>query len=155
MFRAWRIVKTKYLGGAFSGEGAARTGGRWNSVGTRMVYTASSASLALLEVLVNLGSDAPLRGYSLIELAIDEVLINEVTPSELPRDWRRIPPPMPAQILGDTWVREMRSAVLAVPSAVVPHEHNYLLNPQHADFPRIRIGDPSSFPIDERLARVK
>jgi RES domain-containing protein len=155
MPHAWRIVKAKYLDGAFSGEGAARTGGRWNSIGTRVVYTSSSASLALLEILVNLASSAPLAGYVLVEIALDEELVEVVTPPELPSDWRKIPAPAAAKQLGDTWVREMRSAALAVPSAVVPHERNYLLNPQHADFRRIRIGTPTSFPIDERLARVK
>jgi RES domain-containing protein len=155
MPHAWRIVKSKYLDGAFSGEGAARTGGRWNSVGTRVVYTSSSASLALLEILVNLASSPPLNGYALIEIAFDEELVELVAPSELPSDWRKSPAPTAARRLGDTWVREMRSAVLAVPSAVVPHESNHLLNPQHADFRRIRIGKPISFPIDERLARVK
>ena len=154
MPRAWRIVKAKFVDGAFSGEGAAATGGRWNSVGTKLVYTASSASLALLEVLVNLGSNAPLTGYVLIEIAFDEALVEQVTLSQLPRDWRKAPPTAAVQLLGDTWVREMRSAVLAVPSAVVPHEHNYLLNPLHSDFQRIRIGQPGPFPIDERLARV-
>ncbi len=155
MPHAWRIVKTKYLDGAFSGEGAARTGGRWNSIGTRVVYTSSAASLALLEILVNLASTAPLNGYALIEIALDEELVEVVAPSELPSDWRKNPAPTAARLLGDTWVREMRSAALAVPSAIVPHEPNYLLNPQHADFRLIRIGTPRSFPIDERLTRVK
>ena len=153
--RAWRIVKAKYLSRAFTGEGAALTGGRWNSSGIEVVYTASSASLALLEILVNLGSNAPLTGYTLIEVAFDEDLVEEIATRALPRDWRTSPPPPSVQQLGDRWARDMVSAVLAVPSVIVPHERNYILNPRHADFHRIRIGDPTSFPIDERLARVK
>lgn len=151
----WRIVKARYLDGAFSGEGAARTGGRWNSVGTKVVYTSSSASLALLEILVNLASSAPLTGFALVEISFDEALVYAASPSELPRDWRKLPPPRGAQRFGDTWANGMKSAILAVPSAVVPHEHNYLLNPLHRDFGRIRIGEARPFPIDERLSRMK
>jgi RES domain-containing protein len=154
MGSAWRIVKTKYLKGAFSGEGAARTGGRWNSLGTRMVYTSSSASLALLEVLVNLASSAPLSGYTLIEVGFDEDMLEIAPLGELPPEWRKVPAPTAAQRYGDKWVRELRSAALAVPSAVVPHEPNVLMNPQHPDFRRMRFGKPAPFPIDERLVRL-
>jgi RES domain-containing protein len=98
---------------------------------------------------------APLTGYTLVKIAFDDERGEEITPRRLPRDWRKIPPPASAQLLGNGWVKESRSAILALPSAVVPHQLNDLLNPQHPGFRHIRIGKPISFPIDERLPQVR
>jgi RES domain-containing protein len=76
-----------------------------------------------------------------------------VPPAELPPSWRSYPPPEALADLGTRWARELKSLVLAVPSAVIPQELNYLLNPLHSDFKRIRAGKPEAFRFDPRLRR--
>ena len=148
---AWRIVKTKYLKEAFDGEGARLYGGRWNSPGNRAVYAAAHASLAVLEVLVHLESSIPLPTYSLVQVTFDEVHLEELRVDGLPPNWRSSPPPVEVQSIGDQWIDEARSAILKIPSAVLPIESVYIMNPRHPDFERIRISDPIPFSFDKRL----
>jgi RES domain-containing protein len=82
----------------------------------------------------------------------DDVRVEHVRVEELSRDWRRTPAPTALAEHGTAWLAAARTAVLAVPSAVVPVETNYLLNPLHPDFPRIAVGDPEPFRLDARLA---
>ena len=146
---AYRLVKTKWAASAFDGEGARRAGGRWNSVGTPMVYTAESRSLAALEVLVNL--EGPPRGYSVIRCSFPDRLVETIAPAKLPPEWRQSPAPPALAALGDAWVARVSSVVLAVPSAVTPEELNYLLNPRHREFDQVTIDPPEPYLYDERL----
>jgi RES domain-containing protein len=148
---AWRITKRKHARNAFSGEGAREFGGRWNNPGTAIVYTAQSQSLAALEMLVHLDSSELLQKYVLIGVELDESLIKPVALSALPRHWRSDPPPPEIRSIGDAWVRTGSSAVFQVPSAVVPGENNFLLNPEHQDFAKLRFGKPLAFRFDPRL----
>jgi RES domain-containing protein len=147
----WRITKTHRLDTAFDGEGARLHGGRWNSPGTAVVYTAQSAALAALELLVHLQSSHLLGAYSFVPARFDRSLVEGIDAGALPADWRRYPAPAALQQIGDQWVAGARSAVLEVPSAVVPSERNFLLNPAHRDFARIEIGAPQPFEFDPRL----
>jgi len=150
MPEAWRIVKEKHAAAAFSGEGSARTGGRWNSRGVRVVYVSSTQSLATLESLVHLNPRVRFK-YVAMRVKFNDALL-EIFPSKsLPREWRVEPPPPSTKALGDLWVREARSAVLALPSVIIPGETNYLLNPSHPDFKKISIGRPERFAFDPRL----
>ena len=146
----WRITTQRFAASAFSGEGARLYGGRWNRPGQSLVYTAESRSLALLEMLVQ---DAPLRArYVLIPARVpDTVSIEVIEARALPEDWRSLAARDQLQAVGGGWLREARSCVLAVPSAVVPAEWNYLLNPLHPDFPQIVVGEPSTLETDPRL----
>lgn len=151
---AWRICKAKYAVAPFNpfdGEGARRTGGRWNSAGRRVVYTSQAASLAAMEMLVHLDDSALLLSYSLIPVTIPAKLIEELDPASLPQTWRESPGPVELQVLGDTWLTRAASAVLRVPSAVIESEYNYLLNPEHPNFPQLVIGDSRPFKFDPRL----
>jgi RES domain-containing protein len=148
---AWRLTKTKYLAAAWDGEGAKRAGGRWNSPGTAVVYVSGSLSLALVEVLVHLSPEI-LPAFSAIPVAFDESLVT--VPARIPDGWRESPPPPATQAIGDLWVAAGTSVVLRVPSVIVPGESNFLLNPGHPDFRRLRIGDAASFPFDARLVRA-
>lgn len=154
MIQAWRLVKTKFTSTAFTGEGASLEGGRWNSPGVRVVYTASSLSLALLEILVSLESTVPLPAYSVIRIEFEEALVERLPQSALPPNWLQYPPPTETQRLGDLWIAEGRSCVLAVPSTVVTQETNYMLNPMHQAFSTISIGLPVQFIIDPRLRNL-
>ncbi len=148
---AWRIVKRKFARYAFTGEGARRFGGRWNSPGIPVVYTAQSQALAALEILVNMESAELLEHYVVIEVVINSSLIAKVETSTLPRNWRSDPPPAKVRQFGDRWIVRGDSAVLQVPSSVIPAESNFLINPRHSDFHKIRIGKPMTFKFDLRL----
>lgn len=148
MIKAWRIVKSKHAGSAFEGEGARLFGGRWNSVGTRMVYTSASRSLAALETLVHLNPPV-FFDFVIIPVTFDRRLVE--TLKDLPQNWREEPPVRSGQLTGDAWIREKRSAVLEVPSAVMPGEFNFLLNPMHPDFRKLKTGEPDTFTFDRRL----
>ena len=149
---AWRITKRKHARNAFSGEGAREFGGRWNNPGSAVVYTAQYQSLAALEMLVHLDSSELLQKYVLIAVEFDESLITRVESSALPRQWRSEPPPPEVRLIGDEWILSGTSAVLQVPSALVPGESNSLLNPGHKDFAKLSFGKPLSFRFDPRLA---
>lgn len=144
----WRIVKTKFAAHAFDGEGARLYGGRWNSVGVSMVYTAESVSLAVLEMLVHLDNSNVLPAYSLCAINFDDSVVTRLDRSRLPANWKDSPPPPELLTIGDTWVASRSSAVLEVPSAVVERESNYLINPDHPDFAILVTGPPSPFTFD-------
>ncbi len=150
---AWRIVETLFAYDAFKGEGARRFGGRWNSPGHVVIYTAQSQALAALEILVHVDSENLLLSYSAIPVTIEENLICRLDASRLPRNWRAYPTPRSTQLLGDEWITSGGSAVLQVPSVVIPDENNYLLNPLHLDFKKLIIGVPKAFKYDWRLKK--
>jgi len=150
MKRAWRIVREEHGSAAFDGEGAWRFGGRWNSRGTRMIYTSGTLSLAALETLVHLNPPVAFK-YVAIPVEFDEALVETFATSDLPADWNEEPPPPSTAEIGDRWVNESRSPVLELPSVIIPAEPNYLLNPAHSEFKRIRIGKPVRFSFDPRL----
>lgn len=138
---------------AFNGEGARRYGGRWNHPGVPAVYTAAHLSLAVLELLVHVAApeDLPADLVAVPADVPDDLRIEDVGTQELPRDWRRTPAPAALADRGTAWLRAARTAVLAVPSAVVPLETNYILNPAHPDFRRIVVGRAQPFGLDPRL----
>ena len=153
MITAWRIVKAKHLPAAFDGEGARRAGGRWNSPGRAMVYTAQSAALAALEMLVHLNSGALLSSNVLIPCSFQKRLILRLERTRLPPKWRAHPAVPQLQMLGDAWLRNGLSAVLDVPSVIIGSESNYLLNPVHPDFASIDVGPAQPFDFDARLMK--
>lgn len=148
--RVWRVCSRRHR--AFDGEGARLYGGRWNHPGTRAVYTSGSLSLAALEYFVNLDPDLLPRGLVALCAAVpDDVRIQQIGIRDLPRNWRDPPAREVLRDLGTAWVSRGATAVLAVPSAVIPEERNYLLNPAHPDFRRIRIGGAEPFRFDPRM----
>jgi RES domain-containing protein len=148
---AWRIVKAQHAATAFDGEGARLYGGRWNSRGLAVVYTAGSPALAALELLVHLGSSGALAAYVTIKCSFDERVVLRLDRHRLPKDWRSSPAVPELALVGDAWLKDATSAVLEVPNVIIPDESNYLLNPHHADFDTIEIGTPRRFEFDMRL----
>lgn len=146
------MCKTKYAATWFDGEGAFRFGGRWNSRGTRILYTAGSLSLAALEMLVHLNDEEILLAYSFAAAAFDESLVLPVEEFRaLPKNWSASPPPLEIQRIGDQWARAQASVVLKVPTSVLPVEFNYLINVEHREFSKVQLGKPQTFTFDERL----
>jgi RES domain-containing protein len=153
LISAWRITKQKHVKTAFTGEGAKLYGGRWNSPGHLVVYAAESRALALAEILVHLESASVLPRYVVFEVEMDEAYITGLELRDLPKNWRAESAPKRLQALGDDWLKSNRSAVLRVPSVIVSGEFNYLLNPLHPDYSKLRVHSPERFSIDKRLTK--
>jgi RES domain-containing protein len=148
--RVWRICSRRYQ--RFDGEGARQYGGRWNHVGTSVVYTSGSLSLAALELFVHLDIDIVPPNLVAIQVEVpDNLAVEAVKIDSLPKNWRRYPAPEVLKDIGTAWSAKGATAILAVPSAVIPEERNYLLNPAQPDFKRIRISRPVSFRFDPRM----
>ncbi len=151
--RAYRLVKRERMATAFDGEGARRTGGRWNSPGVRMVYAAESLSLAQLEVMVHFQRRSAFRRYAVIIVEFPEELMARVEDQTLlPPDWKAQPPSARTQVIGDRWIRTARSTVLSVPTVITPGERNFLFNPVHPDFVQVALRPAQEFQFDVRLA---
>jgi RES domain-containing protein len=157
LIEAYRISKEPNLVKVFSGQGAKDWGGRWNSRGVAVVYTAAHRSLSILEVLVHvkggagMGSVAISAPFYIYGISFDAALLEELSITGLPVGWKSEPPTAASQSLGDAWVLAARSPVLAVPSVIVPEERNYVLNPNHSHFPEIQVGSPVVCSVDPRL----
>lgn len=136
-----------------SGEGARRYGGRWNSPGVPMVYTATSASLAVLETLVHMGLNVFPDDLVLVTLEVPQDLVSTLEPDRLPEHWAAYPAPAAANEIGDLWVHEERSVGLLVPSAILPQESNLLINPRHARADLVEIVDILPYRVDRRLLK--
>ena len=147
---AWRVVKHQFAENAFDGQGARLFGGRWHSVGRAAVYTSATTSLALLETLVHADLGL-LPSYITIPVTFEDDLVERVDPGELPPIWRTYPAPYELQQIGDDWVASQRSCVLEVPSVIVPHESNFILNPKHPAMRSVEIGSPIRLDTDPRL----
>ena len=147
---AYRIVKARHAGTAFSGEGARIAGGRWNLPGDAVVYASASLALAAIETFIHLGDDALHIRFVHFRIEMpDAVAVQRCR--RPPPGWRAEPPDEASMRYGSTWLRRARTAVLEVPSAIVPPEKNYLLNPRHPEFRRIRIGRPLPLVFDPRM----
>lgn len=150
--RIWRLCKRRHA--ALDGEGARRSGGRWNSSGVSVVYASATLSLAALELLVHLDPEDTPDDLVAIPLDVPEdVRVEGFALRDLTGDWRQTPAPRALQQLGDSWVRRGETAILSLPSVVVPAESNFALNPAHPDFGPIKPGRPESFRFDPRLRR--
>ena len=151
--RAWRIVRLAYAAEPLSGEGAARWGGRWNSAGTPMVYASTSRSLAVLEILVHVvRDDIPLDAV-LVPIDVPDQLITEVEP--LPTGWSEPSRLTETCRIGDLWIQQYASLAMLVPSAVIPAERNLLINPLHAKFGQVQVGEPEPNAFDRRLFELR
>lgn len=151
MITAWRLVKAKFATHAFDGEGARLYGGRWNSPGNAIVYCSATASLAVLEVFANVQKADLLTAYVLASCSFGAELVTRIDARTLPQHWRNSPAPAELTTIGDEWIRASTSAVLALPSEIIEHEQNYLINPHHRDFRRVKLTAPEPFAFDLRL----
>ena len=149
----WRLSPAYHAAKAMSGEGAFRRGGRWNPPGIRVVYCADSRSLAVVEVLANIKQPALLRDQAWVFIPIDVMDDLCVKPARVPDSWRETPYSAATQSFGAAWVQEQRSVALRVPSVVVPGEFNYLLNPLHPDFKRVKVGKAEPYAFDPRITK--
>lgn len=150
--RVYRITKSQYVTD-FSGRGAATFGGRWNSKGTYILYTAASLSLAMLETVVHLSETAATSMYlaACLELPLNNVEI--WTPEDLPERWRDYPSLEVLKNIGDDFVRRNDALALKLPSVIIPEESNYLVNPRHQQFNEIKLVYSRDLSFDTRLLK--
>lgn len=149
--RVFKFSRKKYAK-EFNGKGASKSGNRWNSKGTEIIYSAESRALAMAEVAVHLTIATLPSDYVMIEIDIpDDIQIKELELEELPDDWSDHPPNMSTQKIGDKFIDSIDVCVLKVPSAVVQEDYNYLINPYHKQFSKIKVLDVKDFPFDKRI----
>jgi RES domain-containing protein len=148
----YRLSKGKYHRD-LSGKGAEMYGGRWNSKGTPLLYTSQSRALAFAEISMHIPLGIVPKDYFLISIQIpDTASIHELTESGMPVDWRSNPHSDTTQRIGDEFVSALKYLVLRVPSAVVPGDFNYLVNPSHPMMNSVTIADVEPFEFDSRFA---
>lgn len=151
--RLWRVSNKKHAPG-LDGEGARRYGGRWNNRGIALVYSAPTISLATLEIFVHLDPRLPPTNYVLIAIDVpDKASIETLDLAKLPKNWARYPAPPKLATIGDDWAKSRRSLLLKVPSAIVPEEHNILLNPLHDEIVQCSGQIIRSFEFDARMIK--
>ena len=153
MRSAWRIIRAAHVRAAFTGEGSRLLGGRWNSRGTPVIYVSEHESLAALELLVHAMPLLLTERYFSFRIEWDDKLTEYFPIKKLPRDWNAEVPTTATQRIGDEWIQEKRSVALALPSSLSSSELNFLLNPNHPDFKKIKIGKPVEYRFDSRLLR--
>lgn len=147
----FRLSRRKYAR-HLSGEGTSIAGGRWNSIGTELVYTASNRSLAMAEVAVHLALASLPEDFLMLTINIPaDVLVQTVLEDDLPFDWHIFPYLPASQRIGDRFIAEGENCVLRVPSAVTKGDTNLLINPHHAEFAKVKIVNIEQFPFDRRI----
>ncbi|HBK71085.1 MAG TPA: RES superfamily protein [Flavobacteriaceae bacterium] len=149
--QVYRISRKKYAN-ELSGIGASKSGNRWNSKGTKIIYCADSRALAMAEVSVHLSLATLPKDFVMLEINIPKTIAVQVlSKNELSEDWSVFPHTYKTQQIGDEFIYSKKIGVLKVPSAVVKGDFNYLINPHHKDFKKIKIVDFYDFPFDNRL----
>lgn len=146
----YRITLAKWAGHLTASGRAAR----WNSNGHFMLYTASTRALACLENMVHrrsVGADGLFR-VTLIEIP-DNLKIKKISRDKLPDNWQEYINYTSCQAIGDAWLKENKTVVLQVPSAIIAEEYNFLINPQHPNFSNIKMHSIEQFKFDERLIK--
>jgi RES domain-containing protein len=147
----FRLIKQKYSPD-WTGRGAERIGRRWNSKGIPMIYTSESRALCTAEVSVNLSLGSLERVYEIMTILIpDEIIIFGILPKDLPSGWKFFPYKEITPNIGDQFILQNKHSVMKVPSAVVPGDFNYLINPRHPDFGRIEIIKTEPYEFDVRF----
>jgi len=151
MGSAWRIVRAARVDTAFTGEGSRVYGGRWNSRGIPVVYVSEHESLAALELFVHTMPLVPTERYFSFRVDWDDKLTEYFPIRNLPPDWSAEPPMSASMRIGDEWVQRASSVALALPSLLSTSELNFLLNPNHPDFRKIKVGAPVEYRFDPRI----
>src|ERR1700746_1747205 len=146
----YRISECKYIND-LSGKGAALFGGRWNSKDVYMIYTSQSGALALLEAVVHIGKVPRAGLYCMATIDLHGNSIETFPKDKLPSDWQTNPSPDYLKTIGDHFIKSGKYLALEVPSVLMSEEHNYLLNPAHPDFRKVKVIAEKVITVDERL----
>src|SRR5829696_2868874 len=132
-------IGSKKFATQLTGEGAKLHGGRWNSIGVPCIYTAESIALSVLEYAANVSLHQMPPSLTISVYTLPEKCWKEFPVEELPKNWQETPAPIEAQEWASNFLQEAKYMALKLPSVIIPSEHNYILNPLHADFKKIKI----------------
>lgn len=146
----YRICKDRFTKD-LNGTGAKLHGGRWNNTGTALLYSAESRSLCTLELAVHLPLGITPKNFKLVSIEIPDSSIKILKTAQLPKDWNTLPHGNATQEIGDLFVKENKVLVLKVPSTIVNQEYNYLVNPEHELFDKVKVRKVEEFSFDTRL----
>lgn len=146
----YRLTKSKYKD-QLSGVGAEKYGGRWNNKGKQVIYTGESRALCTAEIAVHSPLGIVPSDYFVQSIEIPKLKMLEIFPEDLNLNWRNFPHEISTKHLGDDFIDENKYLVMKVPSAVIQDEFNYLINPHHKNFPRIKLLKIEEFNFDKRL----
>jgi len=147
----YRLSRKKYAS-SLNGIGASLRGGRWNSKGVQLIYTAANRALAMAEVAVHFTFATLADDYIMLTIKIPaNVSPGTINSKTLPKNWSSFPHKSNTQAIGDKFVFERKHLLLKVPSVVVYGDFNYLINPNHPDFKKMKITNRDEFPFDRRL----
>jgi RES domain-containing protein len=147
----FRLASSKFSRD-LSGKGAQKSGGRWNSKGTLMIYTGMTRALCATEIAVHTPLGIVPEDYTISSIQLPNTTrILRPVAALLPANWKTFPHPNSTQLLGDQFIADGRYLVMQVPSAVVQGEFNFLINPAHKDFKKVKILKTEAFTFDQRL----
>ncbi len=146
----YRLAHSKYRDD-IHGEGTALFGGRWNAVGIPVLYATQHISLAVLELVVNYNnSESPIKvDFHLLEFDMQSIKPHVLTAASLKKNWNE--DIAYTQFIGKEFLLSNLHVAMQVPSAVVPEENNYLINPRHKDFKKIALKQTKKYRLDNRL----
>lgn len=146
----FRLTKEKYKND-LNGKGAEINGGRWNSKGLKVIYTAESRALCTTEIAVHTPLGIVPTNYYLQSIEVPNLKMWKISPKTLKKDWRNFPHEVSTKIVGDKFIEENKFLIMRVPSAVIQDEYNYLINPNHKSFSRVKLLKVEEFKFDKRL----
>lgn len=146
----WRLCREEYAD--LSGIGASLYGGRWNSSGHSVTYTASSLALALVEIIPGLRKNSVPKGFVSLYISINNTVSKrEITLDEFPRNWEKEKTQNWFIETGDQWIQDKKELLLVVPSVIIPEEKNILINPHHPEIEKVEIKTIKPFRVDPRF----
>jgi RES domain-containing protein len=146
----YRIAQRQFINDK-SGHGAYLYGGRWNSIGTHMLYTSTSISLAMLECLVHFTANTVPAHMWVLQITLPPIIIPIISHKQLPPNWHGTPAPIALKHMDDAFLQQGKSLALQVPSSIVPSEYNVLINPQHPLIHKAKFGIIKPISFDGRL----
>ncbi len=145
-----RIAKAAYIED-LTGIGAKSVGGRWNFKGVSVLYTSSSIALSMLECLAHFPIAYAPKDMAMATIEIPEHSITEIRKENLPDNWRAVPSPRELKQISYDWIKKKETLILKVPSIIVPQEFNYIVNPFHKDFKKVKLKKVVPFVFDNRV----
>jgi len=146
----FRLTKGKYKN-ELSGKGAEIHGGRWNNKGRSLIYTGESRALCMTEIAVHTPLGIVPKDYFLQSIKVPNLKMLEITYSALEKNWHNFPHEISTKLLGDKFIQENKYLIMKVPSAVIQDEYNYLINPNHKKYSKVKLVKVEEFKFDKRL----
>jgi len=149
----YRIGTTKFAND-LSGEGARLYGGRWNHPGTACIYSAESRALCVLQFTAHVSAETLPKSLSISSIEIPDDSIKVISPSSLPTNWKSWPHSKSSRDYGTKLLEACKFLVLKFPSAIVPDEFNYIINPLHTRMKEVKVKEVKDFTWDTRLKKT-